>query len=117
MRDVSTYSVKSRTFAVLKQGLGFVDVTFLVRVASTGINTETKKELDHKNKRIWSLNQDVLVDFLVAAGLTVRYYDPEEKQWMDQSFLYGVVVAPGARDGAWGMPTLEEFETSYLAVK
>jgi len=60
--------------------------------------------------------KDQLIELLEAAGLTVRYYDSEEKQWMDKSMMYGLVRAPGDRDGRWGAPTRDVFERDYLAV-
>ena len=56
-----------------------------------------------------------IIDLLVRAGMVVRFYDPEEKVWMDQSKVKGVTRAPGNRDGQWGFPTsLELFEKEYL---
>lgn len=60
--------------------------------------------------------KDLLIKLLVKSGLTVRFYDPEEKNWMDISELYGVVRAPGSRDGTWGKPDLDEFEKDYLPI-
>lgn len=69
---------------------------------------------DTQRGKFTGSDRDALIDLLVRAGLTVRFYDPEEKQWMDHSMLYGLVRAPGERDGTWGTPSLEEFESDYL---
>jgi len=60
--------------------------------------------------------QDRVIDLLVAAGLTVRYFDPEEQQWMDTSKERGVYRVAGNRDGTWGRPDLASFEQDYLSV-
>lgn len=59
--------------------------------------------------------RDAMIELLVKAGLTVRFFDAEEQQWMDNSTAFGYVRAPGNRDGTWGPPlTLDEFEENYL---
>lgn len=63
---------------------------------------------------IWNGTKGALIELLKKAGLTVRFYDPEEKIWMDQSTQYGLTPAPGNRDGTWGVPSLEIFEKDYL---
>lgn len=60
--------------------------------------------------------RDQIIALLSKAGVTVRYYDPEEKKWMDQSESNGLVPAPGQRDGGWVQPNLEEFKRDYLGV-
>jgi len=60
--------------------------------------------------------RDHIIALLSAAGITVRYYDPEEKKWMDQSTKDGLVPAPGQRDGAWSQPTLDEFKLEYMKI-
>lgn len=105
---------KSRTFAVSLPK--FETVTFLWMVEPQNKDKPGSLEwLTHQ----WNgmeKEEDAVIALLVAAGLTVRFYDPEERQWMDQSRMYGLVRAPGYRDGTWGVPTLSEFQESYLKV-
>jgi hypothetical protein len=71
--------------------------------------------LEHRTIKIldrWPVNE--LMDLLNVVGVEVRYYDPEEKQWMGYSERYGLTRTPGARDGTWSFPTLQEFERDYL---
>lgn len=104
---------RSRTFAVVTESGGRLQILMLWRtVTGGGLN-----ELCTARATDWDPgSRDKVVSLLVMAGLTVRSYDAEEKRWMDQSALYGVVGAPGARDGTWGLPSLEEFEQRYLSV-
>lgn len=109
---------KSRTFAtvlVLGNELG---AYFLCQKTETDQETgEQTTFLDIQSHRtnLEPKHKDDLIQMLVKAGLTVRFYDPEEKQWMDLSTSYGLVRAPGARDGTWGPPTTaEEFNEEYL---
>jgi len=60
--------------------------------------------------------RDEIIALLSKAGLIVRYYDPEEKKWLDQSDSEGLVPVPGQRDGGWNQPDLEEFKKDYLGV-
>jgi len=60
--------------------------------------------------------KDDIIELLSKAGLIVRYYDPEEKKWMDKSEAGGLSPAPGNRDGSWAHPGLEEFKAEYLGV-
>jgi hypothetical protein len=59
-------------------------------------------------------DRDAIIRLLTKAGITVRYYDPEEKKWMDQSESGGLEPAPGDRDGGWVQPNLESFKEEYL---
>lgn len=98
-------------------GPGLIDVRFIARRASSSSleeGTVVKLELDKSSKVMRGVALLELTDLLVKAGLTVRFYDPEEKNWMDQSRAYGVLKAPGSRDGSWGDPNLEEFDRDYL---
>lgn len=104
---------KSRTFAVIinvGSSLGFY---FLHKETRDG---ESKLKVKFKVSPLDSKNKDALISLLSDAGLTVRFYDHEEKQWMDMSASVGYVPAPGNRDGTWGKPSLEEFERDYLKV-
>lgn len=104
---------KSRTFAIVptKAALG---VWFLWRVTDA-IAGKSWLEVD-PFPTLWAEGKvDQIIQLLVRAGLTVRYYDSEEKQWMDQSTQFGLLRAPGNRDGTWGPPTTTgEFEEQYL---
>jgi len=60
--------------------------------------------------------RDEIIALLSKAGIIVRYYDPEEKKWLDQSDSEGLVPVPGQRDGGWNQPELEEFKKDYLGV-
>jgi len=59
-------------------------------------------------------DRDWIIGLLKKAGVTVRFYDPLERKWMDDSIQYGLVSVRGSRDGQWGAPTLEEFEDDYV---
>jgi len=109
---------KSRTFAVLLANGETFGIWFLWReiiLDDARVPRSTKLEADSL-KTTWSLKErDNVIELLVKTGTTVRYYDPEEKQWMDHSRQYGLVRAPGNRDGSWGIPrTLQMFEEDYL---
>jgi len=60
--------------------------------------------------------RDQIIALLSKAGMIVRYYDPEERKWLDQSDSEGLVPVPGQRDGGWVQPDLEEFKKDYLGV-
>lgn len=104
---------KSRSFAVITlQGGGLKIVSMWRKVAEGQLPT-----LETQVTSPFPVEQrDLLIKLLVNSGITVRFFDPEEKQWVDQSLLYGVIVAPGSRDGTWGIPSLEEFESKYLLI-
>lgn len=109
---------KSRMFAVVLTFGGEVGAYFLhKRTEKDGEQTKTYLDIQG-HKLAFPVNyKDEVIDLLVKAGLTVRFYDQEEKQWMDHSVAYGYVRAPGNRDGTWGVPTtLEDFEENYLRV-
>lgn len=59
-------------------------------------------------------NRDGVVKLLVWLGWNVRFFDEEEKEWVDVSKEEGSVTVKGNRDGSWGRPTKEEFERDYL---
>lgn len=107
---------KSRVFAVVLTFGAELGAYFIhKRVEVEGDETRTGLEIEsHKTK--WpATDRDSLIELLVTAGLTVRFFDREEAQWMDRSKAYGYVRAPGTRDGTWGPPTtVEDFEKDYL---
>lgn len=121
---------KSKTFAVLPN-TGALDVFFLWREQQTedpsitldGSPTwigQQRKDLKWQQTRTpWpTADRDKLIELLSKAGLTVRYFDPEEKKWMEQSLSAGLQPAPGTgREPSWTVPTLEEFERDYLQAK
>lgn len=109
---MATKVSKSRVFAVIVQDGLYQDVNFFWKRTADGVST-----LEHQREVLqgWGGgNRDQLIALLTKAGLTVRFFDPEEKQWMDNSLVYGLVRAPGSRDGQWGPPDLEQFEEEYL---
>lgn len=63
------------------------------------------------------VSQDELVEILSMGGLRVRFYDKEEKLWMEKSQIGGIEVVRGNRDGSWGTPDLEEYKNEYLRRK
>lgn len=108
---------KSRQFAVVLVLGNTMGAYFICRRTEQEDAEEAKTFLDiNAYQSPWPPAQkDALIELLVKAGLTVRFYDPEEQQWMDNSLSYGYVRAPGNRDGTWGPPaTVEEFEENYL---
>jgi len=58
-----------------------------------------------------------IIKLLVDLDLRVRFYESQEKAWMEQSLERGVETVQGNRDGSWGMPTLDEYKTMYLGVR
>lgn len=106
---------KSRTFAVI---LSKGD-TFGVYFLWVKKDMETGKEnLEYQTQDLnnWAdtSQKDGFIELLKKAGLTVRFYEDDEKQWMDSSLVYGLVPAPGSRDGQWSFPNLEAFKEHYL---
>ena len=107
---------KSRSFAVLLLRGNLIEPHFLWLKSYA----ESGEELLHHEwmglppDEGWCL--DTCIELLTMAGLTVRFYDSHERQWMDRSQLYGVVRAPGSRDGTWGLPDAQEFKDKYLAI-
>jgi len=59
-------------------------------------------------------DRDWIISLLKKTGVTVRFYDPLERKWMDESTQYGLVSVRGSRDGQWGAPTIDEFEDDYV---
>lgn len=110
---------KSPTFAILPtRAGGLQDVFFLyvIKVRGDGPLEETLKWA--YNRPAFPLEQrDNLIKLLTTAGMTVRYFDLEEKKWMDSSTSGGLEPAPGNRDGSWNQPDLEVFKKDYLGVR
>jgi len=77
------------------------------------------KDLEHKARPLkWPVEEkNALIELLVDAGLTVRFFQEDEHQWMDNSHQFGYIPAPGNRSGQWAFPTIEEFERDYLLTK
>lgn len=126
MKKVKT----SRKFAVLLNAGDVLGVYFVYHREETvempygqayaQVDWKTTKSLvvDDQLTNIPVSLKGALTTVLTAAGLTVRFFDDEEKQWMDVSKEQGSVRAPGNRDGSWGPPTnLVDLERDYLAVK
>lgn len=111
---------KSKTFAVVLTFGTELGAYFLCRKTEKETGADPKTFLDvqaYKMPQWGPKDRDAVIELLVKAGLTVRFYDPEESQWMDQSQSYGLVRAPGSRDGTWGPPiTVEEFSKDYLEI-
>lgn len=108
---------KSRVWAVLLTSGGFLGAYHIHKRTETE-NGESNTYLDIQMTRLRDIGpqyQDEVTRLLVNAGVTVRFYDPEEKRWMDNSLVYGLVPAPGGRDGTFSVPaTVEEFDRDYL---
>lgn len=124
--SMATKLTKSKTFAVLTNGTA-LDVFFIHRMTvvdyrpvggdRVGHDAVTEKKLVWSTQRLpWTepYHRNVIIQLLANAGLTVRFYDPEEKKWMETSLVTGVQPCEGNRDGSWGIPDLETFEKSYL---
>jgi len=120
---MATRLQRSKTFAVLTENGGIMDVFYLHRITATSDSRvkaesyEPNKKLEWKHHRTpWPTSEyrDHLIETLTKAGLTVRYFDHEEKRWMDNSLETGLTPAPGPRDGQWGIPDLDTFERDYL---
>lgn len=108
---MSTLTSKSRTFAVVLITGGQIEVHFLWRV-KLAIETNL---VHNRVLTSWSIaDKDTLIYLLVNAGLAVRYFDQEERRWMEASSSEGLVPKEGPRDGQWGPPDLEQFTTDYL---
>jgi len=108
---------KSRVFAVVLAIGDQLGAYFLCAKTVTDEAGKKERFLDvEAYKSPWRPDhKDAMIQLLKTAGLTVRFYDPEEQRWMDHSAVHGLVGAPGPRDGTWGPPsTLEEFEENYL---
>jgi len=112
---------KSPTFAVLPHRPGrHQDVHFYYKVKEVTSDGTTSEVLVWKYHpalfEIGSTVTDQIIALLSKAGIIVRYYDPEERKWLDQSDSEGLVPVPGQRDGGWNQPDLEEFKKDYLGV-
>ena len=107
---------KSRTFAVIQEIGSGLNISFLWRKTSEPSVKElvvTRAVMPHSGYE----TKDQIINLLVKSGATVRYFDREESQWMDVSDQLGMLRAPGPRDGQWAVPTLEDFEESYLTTQ
>jgi len=106
---------RSRTFAVLIREQGLYGAYMLYRKTPVGEGDGKPELIDTVKRGFWPADKvDDLIDILKLGGLTVRYFDYTEKLWMDHSIQYGLVPAPGARDGSWSFPSLESFERDYI---
>ena len=98
------------------EGLQDVFFYFIAR-KEQGKLTEEMLQEKYMRPRFGVGDKDLIIELLAKAGITVRYYDPEEKRWMDQSESGGLEVAPGDRDGGWTQPNLEIFKREYLQAR
>lgn len=101
-------------FMVLRKNGGSLTLTEvgLVEVAEEGTKLrclELNTSLDASYR-----NRDGLIKVLVWMDKIVRFFDEEEREWVEVSKENGSVVVKGNRDGSWGRPTKEEFERDYL---
>ena len=67
-------------------------------------------------EEIQDADRDGIINLLYKLGVVIRFYDSEEKQWMEQG-PDGYYVASGNRDGTWQEPTMDEFIHDYLRLK
>lgn len=104
--------VRSRTFVIFPPQDRNDQIYFLVKLT---IENYPAIVVDHYSKAP-QVEERYLIQLLLKGGMTVRSYSKEEKCWFDESQRYGVVRAPGSKDGTWGIPTLEEFDREYLAI-
>lgn len=106
---------RSRTFAIVIVQGGVLHVKFLWTV--TDVDSDTSELVENNVLTHWTeADKDKLIEVLVMGGHSVRFYDPEEKQWLEHSLLNGYNAAPGSRDGQYATPTIEEFKEDYLQV-
>lgn len=107
---------KSRVFAVLIEA--GIELHFYVmwRRSLPGTNERMLMERFKKFPLERTSTKDDLIALLAVGGVTVRYFDRGERQWMDFSEQYGLVRVPGDRDGHWDKPDLEAFERDYLPI-
>jgi len=108
---------KSPTFAVLPHREGKPQDVFFYHIEKIHGQLQIDEKLREKYMAHIDAGKDVIVALLVKAGITVRYYDPEEKKWMDHSESGGLEPVPGDRDGGWVQPSLESFKSEYLAIR
>lgn len=111
---------KSRTYAVVLTPGNKLGVYFLCTKTESNDRQAGEPYLDVQAHQttLGAEAKSAIISLLVAAGLTVRFFDPEEQQWMDQSVALGYTRAPGNRDGSWGVPTsVREFQTNYLDIR
>lgn len=107
---------KSRTFAIVSAVTeDTIHLTFATRLTEGMSKRMEIRRSSFPKEDLDTVNQ--IIDLLTQAGLTVRYYSQDEKQWMDNSLAHGLMKAPGQRDGQWTEPDLEEFEAHYLTTK
>jgi len=107
---------KSPTFAVLPFRQGAQQDVFFYYIEKIYGQITVEEYLREKYTMTpFGVNRrDDIIALLSKAGITVRYYDQEEKKWMDQSETDGLVPAPGQRDGSWSQPSLDEFKLEYM---
>jgi len=108
---------KSRVYAVVLTSGNQLGAYFMCRKTEVENGKEGEPFLDiQAHVTPWKVTEKApLIDLLSKVGLTVRFFDPEESQWMEQSEQSGSVRVQGARDGSWGPPqTVAEFEETYL---
>ena len=110
---------KSPTFAVLPyraSGLQDVHILYFIKIYGQ-LQIDEVMQWKYQKPSIPVEYRDALIEVLTTAGLTVRYYDPEERKWMHASASGGLEPAPGSRDGTWAQPDLEEFKKDYLGMR
>ena len=110
----------SRRFAVLVENGGrLVAVHFLWRRTEFQDDGSAVSRLHHgveKFSTTGGMDRDHLISLLRKADLTVRFYERDERAWMQHSLRDGLEPANGNRDGTWGVPDLETFESEYLRI-
>jgi len=108
--------IRSKTFAVLLMEGERLGAYFLARQRDEDTDTRSPFYLDIEPcKTTWGRqDQNNLIMILVAAGIAVRFFDEEERQWMQLILGGEYIQVSGNRDGSWGVPSLEDFERDYL---
>lgn len=103
--------LKSRTFAVMVQKGPGIEINFVYRrVELDGQKRVVKTTLA---RLVDARDREKVSEVLQIAGLTVRGYDEEKKQWFDQSEQFGLEPVVGSENGSWNVPSVEEFERDY----
>jgi len=103
-------------FAVVRKSLDGVEVTFLGKANAQSIDRIKVDRVPHKNHRYAVANPNLVIKILVDAGFRVRFYETDQRHWMEQHPDLGVFSVPGNPDGSWGIPSSEEYLKNYLGI-
>lgn len=117
---MATKQTKSPVFAVLpfrRGGLQDIFFYWVLKVHEEGELAGEVLQEKYMRPKFGVGDRDSIIELLSKAGITVRYYDPAEKRWMDQSESAGMNATVGDRDGGWVQPDIHTFKLDYLKVR